>query len=70
MENNRCWIFDFFNPSKGIFNEEICKYINITKKFFKNFALNTENKKFYNPYNNLYIYKSVRQPRCLHSDTI
>ena len=62
--------FDFFNPSKEIFNEEICNYINITKKIsLKILYQMQKNKKFDNPYNNLYIYKSVRQPRCLHSDT-
>ena len=62
--------FDFFNPSKGIFNEEIFNYIKIAKKISLE-VLNQmqKNKKFFNPYNNLYIYKSVRNPRCLHSDS-
>lgn len=62
--------FDYFNPSKEIFNEEIFNYIKITKKISLE-VLNQmkKNKKFFNPYNNLYIYKSVRKPRCLHSDT-
>ncbi len=62
--------FDFFNPSKGIFNEEIFKYINITKKISLEVLNDVQkNKKFVNLYNNLYIYKSVSKPRCLHSDT-
>ena len=27
-------LFDFFNPSKGIFNEKIFNYIKITKQIF------------------------------------
>lgn len=63
-------LFDFFNPSKGIFNEKIFNYIKITKQIsLEVLDQMQKNKKFINPYNNLYIYQSVRNPRCLHSDT-
>ena len=63
-------LFDFFNPDKKIFQNNIINYINLTaKRSIDVIQSIKKDLKFEIPYQNLYIYKNVKDPRCLHSDT-
>jgi len=68
IDNN---LFDYYNPDKYLFEKlGIDNYLlkvkeisnDIIKSLFKKNSIE-------NPYSNLYIYKNVKHPRCLHVDT-
>lgn len=63
-------LFDFFNPDKKLFQDNLIEYIKLTSKISLGVVQSVKKDlKFEIPYQNLYIYKNVKDPRCLHSDT-
>ena len=68
IDNN---LFDYYNPDKYLFEKlGINNYLLKVKKVSTNILQSLLKKKsIENPYSNLYIYKNVKHPRCLHVDT-
>ena len=64
-------LFDYYNPDKNLLeklgiNEYLSKVKDVSKTVIESLF---KKKQIENPYTNLYIYKCVKDPRCLHVDT-
>lgn len=63
-------LFDFFNPDMTLFQDNLIDYLNLAEKISLKIVQSVNSDYKLNiPYQNLYIYKEVNEPRCLHSDT-
>ena len=64
-------LFDYYNPDKNLLEKlGIEEYLSKVKEVSKTVIESLFKKKqLENPYTNLYIYKCVEDPRCLHVDT-
>ena len=62
---------DYYNPSSSILAEyDIDEYLNKVKEITQSIiSLIFKSKTIFSPYSNIYIYRKVTSPRCLHVDT-
>lgn len=64
-------LFDYYNPDKNLLEKfGLNEYLSKVKEVSQNIISSLFKKQdIDNPYTNLYIYKNVKDPRCLHVDT-
>ena len=64
-------LFDYYNPDKNLLEKfGLNEYLFKVKEVSQNIISSLFKKQdIDNPYTNLYIYKNVKDPRCLHVDT-
>lgn len=64
-------MYDYYNPNSSILTEfNIDEYLNKVKEITQSIISSTfKSKKIVSPYSNIYIYRKVTSPRCLHVDT-